>query len=111
MQSILICIQTGKTVNDSDKLGLRPTNFTSKAPRKCTICSPSPPDACERTPAGSPRCSFDFEFGVTKLPYFEAPDGMENQAYFEKLCYGAWNAATAARQPTRCAGVWNTRST
>ena len=45
------------------------------------------PDACENTCRIAEMCSFDFEFGVTKLPYFEAPDGMENQAYFEKLCY------------------------
>ena len=31
-------------------------------------------------------CNFDFEFGVTKLPYFEAPDGKDNKVYFRKLC-------------------------
>ena len=54
---------------------------------KCMTCSPW----C-RKPARTPtkiaeQCNFDFVFGDTKLPYFKAPDGMENQEYFEKLCY------------------------
>ena len=44
------------------------------------------PEACENTNKIAEQCNFDFEFGVTKLPYFEAQDGMENQEYFEKLC-------------------------
>ena len=45
------------------------------------------PEACENTNKIAEQCNFDFVFGDTKLPYFKAPDGMENQEYFEKLCY------------------------
>ena len=44
------------------------------------------PEACENTNKIAEMCNFDFEFGVTKLPYFEAPDGMDNKDYFVQLC-------------------------
>ena len=45
------------------------------------------PEACANTAKIAERCNFDFEFGHTKIPYYKAPDGMDNQAYFEKLCW------------------------
>ena len=51
------------------------------------------PEACENTNKIAEQCNFDFVFGDTKLPYFKAPDGMENQEYFEKLC---WDGSSAA---------------
>ena len=47
---------------------------------------PMAPEACENTNKIAEMCNFDFEFGVTKLPYFEAPDGQDNGAYFRALC-------------------------
>ena len=86
MQSILICIQTGKTVNDQDRMEFETDEFYLKSTDEMydlfSIC----PEACGNTNKIAEQCNFDFEFGVTKLPYFEAPDGMENQEYFEKLC-------------------------
>lgn len=86
MQSILICIQTGKTVNDADKLEFETDEFYLKSTDEMYDLFAIAPDACENTNKIAEMCNFDFEFGVTKLPYFVAPDGMENQAYFEKLC-------------------------
>ncbi len=86
MQSILICIQTGKTVADEDKLEFETDEFYLKSTGEMYDLFSIAPDACENTAKIAEMCSFDFEFGVTKLPYFKAPDGMENQAYFEKLC-------------------------
>ena len=45
------------------------------------------PQALENTVKISEQCAFDFEFGMTKLPYFQAPDGRENQEFFETLCW------------------------
>ena len=75
MQHILICIQTNKTVNDDDVLEFGTDEFYVKST-----------EACENTNRIAEMCSFDFEFGVTKLPYFVAPDGMDNKEYFVKLC-------------------------
>ena len=86
MQSILICIQTGKTVQDADKLEFETDEFYLKSTEEMYDLFSIAPDACENTAKIAEMCNFDFEFGVTKLPYFEAPDGMDNQVYFEKLC-------------------------
>lgn len=87
MQSILICIQTGKTIHDDDKLEFETDEFYLKSTEEMYDLFSIVPSACENTNKIADMCDFDFEFGVTKLPYFEAPDGMENQAYFEKLCW------------------------
>ena len=86
MQSILICIQTGKTVQDADKLEFETDEFYLKSTEEMYDLFSIAPDACENTVKIAEMCNFDFEFGVTKLPYFEAPDGMDNQVYFEKVC-------------------------
>ena len=86
VQEILICIQTGKTVNDADKMEFETDEFYLKSTEEMYNLFAIAPDACENTNKIADMCNFDFEFGVTKLPYFKAPDGMENQEYFEKLC-------------------------
>ena len=86
MQHILICIQTNKTVNDDDVLEFGTDEFYVKSTEEMYELFSAWPEACENTNRIAERCSFDFEFGVTKLPYFVAPDGMDNKEYFVKLC-------------------------
>ena len=87
MQSILLCIQTGKTVNDVDRMEFQTEEFYVKSTDEMYDLFSMVPEACENTNKIAEQCNFDFVFGDTKLPYFKAPDGMENQEYFEKLCY------------------------
>lgn len=86
MQHILICIQTNKTVNDDDVLEFGTDEFYVKSTDEMYELFSALPEACENTNRIAEMCSFDFEFGVTKLPYFVAPDGMDNKEYFVKLC-------------------------
>lgn len=86
MQRILICIQTNKTVNDDDVLEFGTDEFYVKSTDEMYELFSAWPEACENTNKIADMCNFDFEFGVTKLPYFEAPDGMDNKEYFVKLC-------------------------
>lgn len=86
MQHILICIQTNKTVNDDDVLEFGTDEFYVKSTDEMYELFSAWPEACENTNRIAEMCSFDFEFGVTKLPYFVAPDGMDNKEYFVKLC-------------------------
>ena len=86
MQHILICIQTNKTVNDDDVLEFGTDEFYVKSTEEMYELFSAWPEACENTSRIAEMCSFDFEFGVTKLPYFVAPDGMDNKEYFVKLC-------------------------
>ena len=87
MQSILLCIQTGKTINDVDRMEFQTEEFYVKSTDEMYDLFSMVPEACENTNKIAEQCNFDFVFGDTKLPYFKAPDGMENQEYFEKLCY------------------------
>ena len=86
MQHILICIQTNKTVNDDDVLEFGTDEFYVKSTDEMYELFSAWPEACENTSRIAEMCSFDFEFGVTRLPYFVAPDGMDNKEYFVKLC-------------------------
>ena len=87
MQSILLCIQTGKTIADADRMEFQTDEFYLKSTDEMYDLFSMVPEACENTNKIAEQCSFEFTFGETKLPYFKAPDGMENQAYFEKLCW------------------------
>ena len=87
MQSILLCIQTGKTIADADRMEFQTDEFYLKSTDEMYDLFSMGPEACENTNKIAEQCSFEFTFGETKLPYFKAPDGMENQAYFEKLCW------------------------
>lgn len=87
MQGILLCIQTGKTIADADRMEFQTEEFYVKSTDEMYDLFSMVPEACENTNKIAERCQYDFTFGETKLPYFEAPDGMENQAYFEKLCW------------------------
>ncbi|MDL2252986.1 DNA polymerase III subunit alpha [Ruminococcaceae bacterium OttesenSCG-928-I18] len=86
MQRILICIQTQKTVNDEDKLEFETDEFYVKSTEEMATLFSSWPEACENTAKIAEMCNFDYEFGVTKLPAFEAPGGQDNEAYFRALC-------------------------
>lgn len=86
MQHVLICIQTNKTVHDDDVLEFATDEFYVKSTQEMYDLFSAWPEACENTNKIAEMCNFDFEFGVTKLPYFEAPDGMDNKDYFVQLC-------------------------
>ena len=86
MQRVLICIQTNKSVYDDDVLEFGTEEFYVKSTDEMYELFSAWPDACENTNKIAQMCQFDFEFGVTKLPSFEVPDGMDNRQYFEKLC-------------------------
>lgn len=86
VQRVLICIQTNKTINDDDVLEFGTNEFYIKSTDEMYELFSAWPDACENTNRIAEQCNFDFEFGVTKLPYFEAPDGRDNKEYFVSLC-------------------------
>ena len=87
MQSILLCIQIGKTIADADRMEFQTDEFYLKSTDEMYDLFAMVPEACENTNKIAEQCNFEFTFGETKLPYFKAPDGMENQEYFEKLCW------------------------
>ena len=87
MQSILLCIQTGKTIQDADRMEFRTDEFYVKTTDEMYGLFAMVPEACANTQKIADQCNFDFDFGHTKIPYYKAPNGMDNQEFFEKLCW------------------------
>ena len=86
MQSILLCIQTGKTIADADRMEFQTDEFYVKSTDEMYDLFSMAPEGLRKHDKIAEQCQFDFHFGETKLPYFKAPDGLDNQVYFEKLC-------------------------
>ena len=85
MQSILVCIQTGRTVNDPSDLEFQTDEFYIKSTGgDAPSLFRDVHEAFENTVRIAERCNVEFEFGKTKLPYFAAPDGEDNLAYFRQ---------------------------
>ena len=87
MHHILVCIQTGKTVEDENTLEFGSNEFYVKTEEEMRSLFPSVQEAFDNTALIAERCNLDFEFGVTKLPRFEAPNGLSSREYFVKMCY------------------------
>lgn len=86
MQRTLVCIQTGKTINDPDKLEFGTEEFYVKTTDEMYELFSDVPEACENTARIADACNFEYEFGHTKLPAFTAPDGRDNEEYFRNMC-------------------------
>ena len=87
MQAILLCIQTGKTMQDADRMEFQTDEFYVKTTDEMYDLFAMVPEACSNTRIIADQCNFDFDFGHTKIPYYKAPGGMDNQDFFEKLCW------------------------
>lgn len=86
VQELLLCIQTGKTLADHNRMEFETDEFYIKSTEEMYELFSMVPEACENTNKIADMCHFDFEFGVTKLPYFKAPNGKDNKEYFLELC-------------------------
>ena len=87
MQDILMCIQTGKTLDDPNRMRFETKEFFVKSEEEMAALFPSHPEAIENTAKIAELCNLDFEFGKYHLPLFQLPEGWtDGDAYFEKLC-------------------------
>lgn len=83
---ILLCIQTNKKVNDEDRMRYKGGQFYLKSPDEMYELFPYAKDALKNTYDIAQRCHVDFEFGVTKLPKYDIPEGYDASSYLRKLC-------------------------
>ncbi len=83
---ILLCIQTGKTVNDENRMRYLGGQFYLKSPKEMYDLFPYARQACENTNLIASRCNVSFEFNKYKLPVFDVPDGMTSSQYLHRLC-------------------------
>ena len=87
MHHILLCIQTNHTVEDKNGMEFGSDQFYFKSEEEMRALFPDTPEACDNTVLIAEQCNVEFEFGCTKLPHFDTPNGQENAAYFREKCY------------------------
>ena len=84
---ILLCLQTGKKLADEDRMRYEGGQYYVKSPEEMAQLFPYALQALENTQKIADRCHVEIEFGVTKLPKFDVPDGYTSWEYLNKLCY------------------------
>ena len=86
-QDVLMCIQTGKTVNEAGRMRFETQEFYLKSEEEMRALFPERPDAADNTVEIAAKCNFDFEFGHYHLPRFQLPEGeTDSYEYLKKLC-------------------------
>lgn len=86
MQQVLICIQTNHTVGEDTGLEFSTQEFYLKSEEEMLEAFPQCPEAVENTAKIAERCNVEFEFGKTKLPHFDVPEGYDHFEWFSLLC-------------------------
>lgn len=86
MQKVLMCIQMNRTIYEEGGLEFHNDEFYVKSGDEMAALFPEIPEALENTVKIADRCTVDFTFGETKLPYFKTPDGTNNEDYFKAKC-------------------------
>lgn len=84
---ILLCIQTGKKLADENRMRYEGGQYYVKSPEEMGKLFSYIPEALENTQKIADRCEVEFEFGVTKLPRYDVPDGYTSWEYLNKLCH------------------------
>jgi len=105
LHDVLLCIQTGKTVEDQDRMKFETEEFYLKSEEEMAALFPQCPEAIENTARIAEQCQFAFQFGEYHLPAFQLPDGWDDAAaYLTRLCeigfeqrYGEGHETTRAQ--------------
>ena len=84
---ILLCIQTGKKLSDENRMRYEGGQYYVKSEEEMAAWFPYARQALENTQKIADRCSVEIEFGVTKLPKYDVPEGYTSWEYLQKLCY------------------------
>ena len=83
---ILLCIQTAKKLSDEDRMRYEGGQYYVKSEEEMRALFPYAQEAIENTQKIADRCHVEIEFGVTKLPHFEVPEGYDSWSYLNELC-------------------------
>ena len=84
---ILLCIQTGKKLDDENRMRYEGGQYYVKSPEEMAALFPYALQALENTQKIADRCEVEIEFGVTKLPRYDVPEGYTSWEYLNKLCF------------------------
>ncbi|HHX73332.1 MAG TPA: DNA polymerase III subunit alpha [Firmicutes bacterium] len=85
---ILLCIQTGKTVEEENRMRFPTAEFYLKPAEEMALLFPGLPEALDNTLEIADRCEVEFEFGKTYLPVYEVPASYhDDYEYLRELCF------------------------
>jgi DNA-directed DNA polymerase III (polc) len=84
---VLLCIQTNKKIDDEGRMRYDGGQYYVKSAEEMSELFPYAPQALANTYKISERCNVEIEFGVTKLPHYDVPEGYDAWTYLNKLCY------------------------
>lgn len=87
IQQVLICIATNHVLGEDTGLEFHSNEFYLKSEQEMLALFYDVPEAVSNTQLIADKCNFEFEFGNTKLPYYETPNHMDHFEYFRKCCY------------------------
>ena len=85
-QDVLMCIQTGTTLDEENRMRFANDQFYLKSEDEMRKIFSNIPEACDNTAKIAEQCEVTFTFGELHLPDFHAPDGLTNQQYLRQLC-------------------------
>ena len=86
MQDVLLCIQTGRTVDEENRMKFETEEFYLKSEEELRQLFPGCEEAFENTVRIADRCNLEFTFHEYHLPSFPVPEGYTNEDYFRKIC-------------------------
>ena len=86
MQDVLLCVQTGKTIDDPDRMKFETEEFYLKSEEEMLSLFPGCEEAIANTGKIADRCNVEFVFNEYHLPSFPVPEGYTNEEYFRKVC-------------------------
>ncbi len=84
---MLLCIQTGKKLSDENRMRYEGGQYYIKSEEEMRELFPYALEALENTQKIADRCNVEIEFGVTKLPKYDVPEGYTSWEYLNHLCY------------------------
>ena len=84
---LLLCIQTGKSVNETNRLSFPNDEFYLKSQSEMAQLFNTIPEALANTIAIAERCHVELKLGQTLVPEFPVPGGYSAEQYLKKLCY------------------------
>lgn len=84
---ILLCLQTGKKLSDENRMRYEGGQYFVKSEEEMRALFPYAAQAIDNTQKIADRCHVEIEFGVTRLPHFDVPEGYDSWSYLNKLCH------------------------
>ncbi len=96
---VLLCIQTGKLVEDEKRMRYEPRNFYVRSTEEMEKLFTKYPEAIENTGRIAQLCNLEFTFGKYHLPEFRVPEGETSQSYIRRLCEEGFQAKYRGQHP------------